>query len=330
MKHVNVSLFVPHLGCPHRCVFCDQTAISGAGRPITKEEIVSACETAMRTPHDKENAEIAFFGGSFTAVDRSVQRMCLEAAAPYLGTGFSGIRISTRPDAVDDDTLCFLKRYGVTAIELGAQSMDNDVLALNGRGHTAEDTVNAAKRVKAAGLSLGLQMMTGLPGSSDETDKATARRFVELRPGTVRVYPTVVLKNTALARMYEAGEYTPPTLEQSVNLCAALLLTFHEANIPVIRLGLHSGGNVDENYVAGPYHPAFREKCEAVIYKQKISALLSDKPPGAYTLLVSPGHASKTAGQKRSNLTFFEQQGFRLRIVETPGVGPFELKIIDQ
>jgi histone acetyltransferase (RNA polymerase elongator complex component) len=330
VKHVNVSLFVPHLGCPHRCVFCDQTAISGAGRPITKEEIVSACETAMRTPHEKENAEIAFFGGSFTAVDRSVQRMCLEAAAPYLETGFSGIRVSTRPDAVDNDTLCFLKQYGVTAVELGAQSMDNAVLALNERGHTAEATVEAAKRVKAAGFSLGLQMMTGLPGSADETDIATARRFIELRPDTVRIYPTVVLKNTALARMYEAGEYTPPSLGQSVALCAQLLLMFQTAGIPVIRLGLHSGGSVDENYVAGPYHPAFRELCEAEIYKTKISALLSGKAPGAYTLLVSPGHASKAAGQKRSNLTFFSQQGYRLKIAETPEIPAFQPQTLIQ
>ena len=327
MKHINVSLFVPHLGCPHRCVFCDQTAISGAGRPITKEDVVSACETAMRTPHRQEDAEIAFFGGSFTAVDRSVQRMCLETAAPYLKTGFSGIRVSTRPDAVDEDSLRFLKHYGVTAVELGAQSMDNAVLALNERGHTAEETAGAAALVKEYGFSLGLQMMTGLPGATDQTDRNTADALIGLRPDTVRIYPTVVLRNTALTRMYAAGKYTPPTLGQSVTLCAELLNRFHAAGIPVIRLGLHAGGNISENYVAGPYHPAFRELCEAEICKDKIASLLSGHVPGAYTILVAQGHASKAAGQKRSNLRCFEEQGFRLKIVETPGIEPFDMKI---
>ena len=324
MKHVNVSLFVPHLGCPHRCIFCDQTAISGAGRPITKEEIVSACETALRSPHDPENAEIAFFGGSFTAVNREVQAMCLEAAAPYLKKGFSGIRISTRPDAIDADTLRFLKERGVTAIELGAQSMDDRVLSLNERGHTAADTAAACRLIRSFGFSLGLQMMTGLYGSTCETDLATARAFIELQPDTVRIYPTVVLRNTALAKLYETGLYSPPALSQSVSLCAKLLLSFHENGIPVIRLGLHSGGNVDENYMAGPYHPAFRELCENEIYRQKTEALLASLPPGAYTLHVAPGHASKAAGQKRANLIAYETRGLRLKIRETPNAAAYE------
>ena len=327
MKHVNVSLFVPHLGCPHRCVFCDQRAISGQGTPITPQEIVSACETAAASPHDANNSEIAFFGGSFTAIGRETQRLCLETAAPYLGTSFSGIRISTRPDAIDEDELAFLKSYGVTAIELGAQSMDAQVLLKNERGHTPADTVNAARMIKAAGFSLGLQMMTGLYGSTDETDRMTAEALAALTPDTVRIYPTVVLKGTRLAQLYETGAYIPPTLGQSVCLCAKLLLFFTHQNIPVIRLGLHAGADVEKQYVAGPYHPAFRELCENEIYKQSIASLLSPLPPGAYTLLVAPGHASKAAGQKRANLMHFQSYGYRLKIAETAGVSPFRPKV---
>ena len=327
MRHINVSLFVPHLGCPHRCIFCDQRAISGKSAPITAKEIVSACRIAAASPHDVKNSEIAFFGGSFTAVERATQELCLEAAAPFLGTSFSGIRISTRPDAISEETLRFLKARGVTAIELGAQSMDETVLAKNERGHTPADTANAARLIKDFGFSLGLQMMTGLYGSTDETDLATAEALAALAPDTVRIYPTVVLKGTRLAELYEAGAYIPQTLSQSVSLCAKLLLFFYSKNIPVIRLGLHAGADVEKQYVAGPYHPAFRELCENEIYKEKISSLLSPLPPGAYTLQVAPGHASKAAGQKRANLMHFQSYGYRLKIAETAGVSPFRPKV---
>ena len=328
MRHINVSLFVPHLGCPHRCIFCDQHAISGQGTPITPEEIVSACRIAADSPHAVKNSEIAFFGGSFTAVNRATQEMCLQAAAPFLGTSFSGIRISTRPDAIDEETLRFLKARGVTAIELGAQSMDETVLVKNERGHTPADTANAARLIKAFGFSLGLQMMTGLYGSSDETDLFTAQALAALAPDTVRIYPTVVLKGTRLAALYEEGAYIPPTLSQSVALCAKLLLFFYDRNIPVIRLGLHAGADVEKQYVAGPYHPAFRELCENEIYKEKISSLLSPLPPGAYTVCVAPGHASKAAGQKRSNLIHFRTNGYRLKICETPQADAYQPKIL--
>ena len=316
MKHSNVSLFVPHLGCPHRCVFCDQRMISGETQPITREAIVAACETAMRTPHSREHSEIAFFGGSFTAVDRGVQEMCLSAAAPYLKTGFSGIRISTRPDAIDEAELRFLKDRGVTAIELGAQSMDAKVLMKNERGHTPEDTVRASEMIRDFGFSVGLQMMTGLYGSTDETDLATAKAFIRLAPDTVRIYPTVVLEGTALDALYRAGDYTPPTLEQSVRSCAKLIKLFYEHGIRVIRVGLHSGGDVEKHLVAGPYHPAFRELCESEIYRIAIENLLRGNPPGSYTVSVAPGELSKATGQKRSNPLHFTAAGYRIRIKE--------------
>ena len=316
MRHINVGLFVPHLGCPHTCIFCDQRAISGRRSPLTAEEIVRACETAAACPHQKENSEIAFFGGSFTAVDRATMDLCLDAAAPFLARDFAGIRVSTRPDAVDAEILSYLKARGVTAVELGAQSMDDGVLAKNERGHTAADTVRAAGLIKEAGLKLGLQMMTGMYGSTPALDRMTAEAFLSLRPDTVRIYPTVVLEHTALAALYRAGAYTPPDTEQSVELCAALLREFTNAGIRVIRLGLHSGGDVEKNLVAGVYHPAFRELCEGRIYRQALEAQLRGLPKGRVRVTVKRGDASKAAGHGGENKRFFLSRGYQLRITE--------------
>lgn len=309
MKHVNVSLFVPHLGCPHSCIFCNQNTISGQTEPLTKEEIIRSADIAAKCEHDINSSEIAFFGGSFTAIKRSLMIEYLETAKPYIGRDFGGIRLSTRPDCIDDEILALLKSYGVTAIELGAQSMCQEVLDANERGHTPEDTIRASKLIKDAGFSLGLQMMTGLYMSNDEKDIYTAECFTKLKPDTVRVYPTVVLENTKLCRLYREGKYIPQTLETAVPLCARLLDIFDDAGIKVIRMGLHSGGNVEDGYVAGAYHPAFRELCEGEAYRRKTEELLKDKPAGAYTVYVNPREISKAVGQKKCNCNYFMKEG---------------------
>ena len=205
-KHVNVGLFVPHNGCPHQCSFCNQRAISGQSKQVTPEDVDKAVEIAMKNP-DSKGGEIAFFGGSFTAIDRRTMTELLAAAYSYVEDGsFKGIRISTRPDAIDGEICRILKSYGVTAVELGAQSMDDNVLRLNRRGHTAEDVVNASKMLKSFGFELGLQMMTGLYGSSDDDSIDTAKKIIALNPATVRIYPTVVIGGTELAELYKSGE----------------------------------------------------------------------------------------------------------------------------
>ena len=254
-------------------------------------------------------------------------RMCLDAAAPFLGRDFGGIRVSTRPDAIDEARLSLLREKGVTAIELGAQSMDDGVLEKNERGHTAADTVRAAEMIRAFGFSLGLQMMTGMYGSDPETDRETARRFVSLRPDAVRIYPTVVLAGTRLCDLYRAGAYVPPTLSDSVSLCAGLLQTFQNAGIRVIRLGLHAGGKVEENLVAGVYHPAFRELCEGEIYREKIAALLRGAPKGSVTVEVRTGDASRAAGHRGCNRTYFKESGYIIKIKEREDLPAFAPEI---
>ena len=214
---------------------------------------------------DAKKSEIAFFGGSFTAIDRDYMLTLLDAAKPYL-KDFGGIRVSTRPDNIDEEILCLLKEAGVTAIELGAQSMNDDVLRLNDRGHDSDAVRKSSELIKKFSFSLGLQMMTGLYGSSDKTDLETAREFIALSPDTVRIYPTVILKNTKLEELFVSGDYIPDTLEETVNLCSQLISMFEDNNISVIRVGLHSSETVEGSMLAGGYHPALRELCENRIF----------------------------------------------------------------
>jgi len=239
MSHGNISIFVPHLGCPNMCSFCDQCSITGSRTAPTADDVRATVKTALQSVGANDTEfEIAFFGGSFTAIDREYMLELLRAANEFVGSkGIKGIRISTRPDAVDADVLNVLKTYGVTAIELGAQSLCDDVLIKNKRGHSSKQVETASQLIKDAGFELGLQMMTGLFGSSREKDRYTAEQIVALKPQTVRIYPTITLESTLLAELYKKGEYIPPSLEETVELCAELKQLFIENGIKVIRLG---------------------------------------------------------------------------------------------
>jgi histone acetyltransferase (RNA polymerase elongator complex component) len=331
MKHANVALFVPHNGCLHACSFCNQHSITGRLQQPTPEDVVQAAETALFSlGSEAKNAEIAFFGGSFTAIERSYMISLLEAAAPYVRSGaFSGIRISTRPDAIDPGILALLQQYGVKTIELGAQSMDGHVLALNGRGHTARQVEVASEQIRSAGFALGLQMMTGLYGDSREGALETARRIAELQPCCVRIYPTIVLRGTRLGELYQQGVYHPPELEETVGLCAELLDFFEERNIPVIRLGLHDSPDLERDMLAGPWHPAFRELCESRRMLGRITDTLFTKkiPKGKLRIRVSPSCVSIAVGQKKSNLHTLENLGYSAEIKADDSLNRFSFMI---
>jgi len=300
-----LPVFVPHLGCPHACVFCDQNRISGALRPATAEDVKNCIrEKAAFLPKGGKR-QLAFYGGSFTAIPLAEQEALLAAAKEALDRGeIDTVRLSTRPDAIDEAVLERLKRYGVETVELGAQSMDDAVLRFSGRGHTAADVARASEMIKAAGFRLILQMMTGLPGSTDETDVETAKKIIGLRPAGVRVYPTVIVRGTALCELWENGGYREHTVEDAVRVCARILPLFAAAGIPVIRLGLNpteelSGGAA----VAGAYHPALGELVKSRILLERARALLQGVGPGSrVTLTVGPGKTSQMAGQHRENI----------------------------
>ena len=330
-KHGNVALFVPHAGCPHRCSFCDQRAIAGTGDRMTPDKVEAAClQAESRITLPGRQAELAFFGGSFTALPKKEMCALLDAALPFVRRGvFRGIRLSTRPDCVDEGILAALAGRSVTAVELGAQSMDDAVLVQNGRGHTAADVERAAGLIRARGLSLGLQMMTGLPGSTPDTDRETAARLAALRPDMMRIYPTVALRGTPLDGMVRSGAYIPPTLEETVALCAELLLFFEEErDIPVIRLGLHASPDLEQNRVAGPWHPAFRELCEGRIYRDRAASLLRECgiPPGPVRL-VHPRALSAMIGQRRGNVVWFRERGYRVEVEGDPALSRYRVKI---
>ena len=311
MGHANISVFVPHIGCPNQCSFCNQRSISGRQSAPTAQQVSQLCEEAIRLRQGNlKNTQLAFFGGSFTAIEPEYMTSLLEAAKPYIGEGgFSGIRISTRPDAISKEMLEFLKSYGVNAVELGIQSMSDKVLAANRRGHTAQDTVAATKMIQDAGIEFGAQMMTGLYQSSAQEDRNTARAIAALSPTTVRIYPTIVLEGTALAEYYRAGLYQPPSLEESVALCGELLEFFENRGIRVIRLGLHTQQSLEEGMVAGPYHPAFRELCEGEVYlRQAVRQTERFDAGKALNLFVHPKALSKMAGQNRRNLEKLKQR----------------------
>ena len=330
-RHSNISVFIPHNGCPHQCAFCNQRTISGAIAQPTADDVRRAVNTALASPRfDGADAEIAFFGGSFTAVDRDYMIGLLEAAHEYIAQGkVAGIRVSTRPDAIDDGVLTILKQYGVTSIELGAQSMRDEVLEMNRRGHTASDVINASVLIKEYGFSLGLQMMTGLYQSSDEKDIYTARKIADLQPDTVRIYPTIVMHGTELAELYQNGLYTPQTLETAVPLCAELLQFFEEKHINVIRLGLHDSDSLKQNMLAGAYHPAFRELCESeILFKNTLSLLKSHGiSGGTVEFSVNPKSVSRFVGQKKCNLQKLTDMGITPVIRQNNNLSKYECEI---
>ncbi len=308
-----LPIFVPHAGCPNDCVFCNQKRISGSLLPASAETV----RDAVSVLEPGSGYELAFYGGSFTAIPEAEQDALLAAVIPVRESGaVSAIRISTRPDAITEEKLARLRLYGVETVELGAQSMCNEVLLRSGRGHTSEDTVKAAKLVKDAGFTLILQMMTGLPGGDDARDIETARAIAALRPDGVRIYPTVIIQNTPLEELWRAGKYRAHTVEDAVRVCARILPIFDSAGIPVIRLGLNpsdelSGGAA----VAGAYHPALGELVRSRLWRDKAEAMLSGVEPGEEVVLgVARSRISVMTGQHRANVSYLQER-FALRSV---------------
>ena len=318
MKQTNLSIFIPHVGCPHKCSFCDQKSISGEEKAPRADEVVKLLdEQAQHLTQRGMCAEIAFFGGSFTAIPEGYMTELLEAAKQALQRypeAYCGIRCSTRPDCISAEILDKLKSYGMTAVELGAQSMSDEVLVANRRGHTAEDVRRAARLIKESGLELGLQMMTGLYCDSREAVLRTAEEFIELHPATVRIYPTVILEGTHLGELYKSGAYRSFQLDETVELCAQLLRSFTDRGIKVIRMGLHASAEVEASMLGGVYHPAFRELCESRLFLDDMKARLTPLGKGSYTIYTDARNISRATGQKRCNINVLQELGYNVMI----------------
>ena len=332
-RKVNIPIFVSHQGCPNDCIFCNQKKITGVCEKEREDAVRKKIENFLFHTAPDCNIEISFFGGSFTGIPMEEQNMYLSVANEFFcDSRVTGIRLSTRPDYISEEILINLKKYNVTTIELGVQSMENKVLQMNKRGLKAEDVYDAVKLIREYGFSLGLQMMTGMYGSTPKMDIKTAEKIIGMKPDCVRIYPTVVIEETELFNLYKSGEYMPQSIDDAVDLCAVLLKMFEEKDIPVIRLGLMAGEDINENKVFGPYHSSFRELTESRIIYTEISEFLNENPHNGKILEIfsNKRFVSKIVGNKRSNIEKIMKE-FKLsdvKISENNQIEKYKFKII--
>ncbi len=337
MKHVNIPIFIPHLGCPNQCVFCNQRKISGV-EEFDPREVKSEIENALSTLSADCEAEIAFFGGSFTGIERELMISLLEIANEYVRDGrVSSLRCSTRPDYIDEEIISILKKYNVNTVELGLQSSSDLVLAFSKRGHGFADEERAARLITEAGITLVGQMMIGLPGSTVKAELETAEFIIKSGASAARIYPTVVFCQTELCEMQRAGLYEPLSLEDAVERSALVLDKFVSAGVKVIRIGLCESENLhsEGSYFAGPNHPALGELVENRLYLLRLRRAFSKIPETCgrkFTVSVSPGSLSKAIGQKRINKrTLCEELGFsELIFTESDMLSGYDFSIVEE
>ncbi len=306
-KHINIPVFIPHLGCPNDCVFCNQRSISGKLK-FDPDSVIDEIEAALSTVAPEIETEIAFFGGSFTGIDRSLMIYLLDIAQKYIDQGrVNAIRLSTRPDYINEDIISLLKKYSVKTVELGIQSMDDNVLLKCKRGHMSLDSFKACKMVKEAGFSLIGQMMIGLPGADIESEKHTARKIAIMGADGARIYPTVVFYETELCEMARREKYIPLSNSDAVERTKEVLKVFDECGVPCIRVGLCASENLssEDAVYAGANHSAIGELAIGEIFYEKMDLALSEAPTieRIPTFYVPKGCTSKAIGQKRVNIS---------------------------
>ncbi len=305
VRHYNIPIFIPELACPHQCVFCNQEKISGTEEAPKPEEISEIIDTWLSTiDTGNSHVEVAFFGGSFTGIPIILQEEYLQKVHPYIESGkVRGIRLSTRPDYINQDILDLLKKYRVTSIELGAQSLDKFVLKMAGRGHSVEDVEIASKLINENGFELGLQMMLGLPFDTKENSIYTAKKIIELGAKTTRIYPTLVIDGTALGKQYKEGTYQALSLENAIDWTKEIIMLFEDANVKVLRTGLHPSEEFedDKSLIAGPYHPSFKEMVMTEVWIDKLSSIESEEKN--LKIFVNPSQINFAVGYKAKNKT---------------------------
>ena len=311
-KQYIIPIFVPHLGCPNDCIFCNQKSISGQKENMTKEKAKKIIEEYLETIKNEEaEVEIAFYGGSFTAIEEKTQEELLQTAYEYIEQGkVESIRISTRPDCINKETLKRLKKYKVKTIELGVQSANDYILKRANRGHAFEDVKKASKMIRWNGFKLGHQMMVGLPESTRIDEINTAKALIKLKPKMVRIYPVLVVKNTKLEEEYKQGKYEPLPLVQAVEVCKELVRMFADKKIEVIRVGLQNTDEIAEpenkesEVVAGPYHPAFRQLVESAMWYDAIVGKIKklNVKVKEVEVTVNPIDSNNVIGHKKENV----------------------------
>jgi len=316
-RHINIPVFIPHKGCPNDCIFCNQKKISGYIEAPEVDGIKSIIEAHLGTKKPSDSYEIAFFGGSFTGLPLNEQEQYLKLAESYVNAGFvDGIRLSTRPDYINEKILLFLKKFPVKVIELGIQSLDNEVLMRSKRGYTRDMALKACRMVKNMGFLLGVQVMLGLPADTLEKSIETSKTLIAEKPDMVRIYPTLVIKGTELETEYAAGRYRPLTVSEAVSWCERIIPLYENAGIKVLRIGLQGSNEIREGgeVLAGPVHPAFGELVYSRIWLNRIIDGI-ERAGKAMTksivIHVPQNSVSSVIGQKRENIDVLkERYGF--------------------
>lgn len=311
--HRVIPVFLPMLACPHRCIYCDQFVISGQQKLPSLDDVNLLINSYLQTIPPECHKRVAFFGGSFTCLPEEIQNRYLDAVQPCLQDGrIEGIQLSTRPDYIDDHILQNLKQKGVTLIELGAQSLDDDILHRSGRGHTVADVERASALIRSHGIDLGLQMMVGLPGDTKEKALRTAERIAGFGASCTRIYPTLVVEGTALADDYRAGRYFPLSLADAVEWCKELYLFFRSAGVTVLRMGLHPTKDLREGarLLAGPFHVSFKELVLTAIWHDRIEAQIVREGREDVTVTVPPGEMNHAVGYGSANRKTFPKVTF--------------------
>ncbi len=311
-KQYIIPIFVPHLGCPNECTFCNQRKISGQMKNITENDVRETIEYYLNNFKEKDiYKEVAFFGGSFTGIEEELQEKLLSTAYEYIkDKKIDGIRVSTRPDYINKQILKRLKKYKVKTIELGVQTTNDYILKRCKRGHTYEDVKKASKLIRWYGFTLGHQMMVGLPDSTELDELNTARDLIKLKPKIVRIYPVLVIKGTELEQEYNENKYEPLELGQAVERCKQLCYLFGRKNINVIRIGLQntdtisSPDNIGSEVVAGPYHETFRQLVESSMYYDNIIDKMKkiNTKVKEIEIVVNPQNVNNVIGYKKSNI----------------------------
>lgn len=328
LKYSNIPIFIPELACLHRCIFCNQVSISGQQKIPQPDEIDEIIQTNLRTIPRDRHINIAFFGGSFTGISIELQEQYLEKAYKYVDSGqVQGIRLSTRPDYIDSEILDMLKIYGVQTIELGAQSTNDSVLQKSGRGHTSMHIEEASMMINDYGFNLGLQMMIGLPGDSHEISLKTAEDIVRLKAKITRIYPTLVVKGTALETLYQNGKYTPASLEEAVKTTKDVYKIFINNNVKVIRTGLHPSEELshEKSLIAGPYHNSFKELVLTDLWMDILNKETASCTFENLIIQVNKPNLNYAIGYKSKNRNILLQKFKKVIFVENNSLNDFEL-----
>jgi histone acetyltransferase (RNA polymerase elongator complex component) len=318
-KHYTIPIFTPELACPFQCVFCNQEKISGQHTIPNNNEIIKTIEEHLSTFKAEDKiVEVGFFGGSFTGIPIDQQKMYLKIVEPYIKTGeIQGIRLSTRPDYINDEILTMLKAHNVTTIELGAQSFDDEVLKETRRGHTALQIEQASAAIKSYGFKLGLQMMIGLPGDTMEKAIDTAQKIIKAGADCTRIYPSVVIKDTLMHKWYNIGKYKPLSMEQAVNWTKHILPLFEYAGVKVIRVGLHpsEGLVVGEELIDGPLHPSFKELVITAIWTDLLKPILNKTTKQSLEIHVTQKELNYAIGYKSVNKNMLLEKFSSVRFI---------------